>query len=152
MARKPYPGIDGMRNVQRLLKPQNPRIGDINVEDLIDNRYIRKLDDSGFFDRVYGRVTLIALFREMGDRPCRSGQFENVHACIGAVDDINVAAIVDFWVVRLNRNLAALAAARLRYTAFVGLLRDGGNVIAYLFGTIRIANIDRTHAGIEVGD
>ena len=53
MARKPYPGIDGMRNVQRLLKSK-PRIGDINVEDLIDNRYIRKLDESGFFDRVYG--------------------------------------------------------------------------------------------------
>jgi hypothetical protein len=56
MARKSYPGIDGMRNVQRLLKTQNPRIGDINVEDLVDNRYIRKLDESGFFDRVYGNA------------------------------------------------------------------------------------------------
>ena len=55
MARKPYPGIDGMRNVPRLLKSK-PRIGDINVEDLIDNRSIRKLDESGFFDRVYGNA------------------------------------------------------------------------------------------------
>jgi hypothetical protein len=55
MARKPYPASEGMRNVQRLLKTQNPRIGDVNVEDLVDNRYIRKLDESGFFDRIYGK-------------------------------------------------------------------------------------------------
>ncbi len=54
MARKPYPAIEGMRNVQRLLKTQNPRIADVNVEDLVDNRFIRKLDESGFFDRIYG--------------------------------------------------------------------------------------------------
>lgn len=53
MARKPYPAVDGMRNVQRLLAMQNPRIGEINIEDLIDSRFIKKLDDSGFFDRLY---------------------------------------------------------------------------------------------------
>jgi NitT/TauT family transport system substrate-binding protein len=55
MSRKPYPAIEGMRNVQRLLKTQNPRIGDVNVEDLVDNRFIRKLDESGFFERIYGK-------------------------------------------------------------------------------------------------
>jgi ABC-type nitrate/sulfonate/bicarbonate transport system substrate-binding protein len=55
LARKPYPAIEGMRNVQRLLKTQNPRIAEVNVEDLVDNRYIRKLDESGFFDRIYGK-------------------------------------------------------------------------------------------------
>ena len=55
MARKPYPAVEGMRNVQRLLKTQNPRIGDVNVEDLVDSRFIRKLDESGFFDRIYGK-------------------------------------------------------------------------------------------------
>jgi NitT/TauT family transport system substrate-binding protein len=55
MSRKPYPAIEGMRNVQRLLKTQNPRIGDVNVEDLVDNRFIRKLDDSGFFEKIYGK-------------------------------------------------------------------------------------------------
>ena len=56
MARKPYPAIEGMRNVQRLLKTQNPRIGEINVEDLVDSRFIRKLDESGFFERIYGNA------------------------------------------------------------------------------------------------
>ena len=55
MARKPYPAIEGMRNVQRLLKTQNPRIADVNVDDLVDNRFIRNLDESGFFDRIYGK-------------------------------------------------------------------------------------------------
>jgi ABC-type nitrate/sulfonate/bicarbonate transport system substrate-binding protein len=54
MARKPYPAIDGLRNVQRLTKAQNPRIADVNVEDLVDSRFIRKLDESGFIDRLYG--------------------------------------------------------------------------------------------------
>ena len=55
LARKPYPAVEGMRNVQRLLKTQNPRIGEVNVEDLVDNRHIRKLDESGFFERIYGK-------------------------------------------------------------------------------------------------
>src|SRR5262249_8116325 len=35
MARKPFPTLAGMRNVQRLLRTQNPRIADINIEDLV---------------------------------------------------------------------------------------------------------------------
>ncbi len=54
MARKPYPAIDGLRNIQRLTKAQNPRIAEVNVEDLVDNRFMRKLDESGFIDRLYG--------------------------------------------------------------------------------------------------
>ena len=57
LARKPYPAVEGMRNVQRLLKTQNPRIGEVNIEDLVDNRYSRKLDERGFFDRIYGKYT-----------------------------------------------------------------------------------------------
>jgi hypothetical protein len=53
MARKPHPAVAGMGNVQRLLKTQNPRIGEINIEDLSDNRLMKKLDDSGFIDRLY---------------------------------------------------------------------------------------------------
>ncbi len=53
MARKPFPAIAGLRNIQRLLKGQNPRIGDINLEELVDARFMRKLDESGFIDRLY---------------------------------------------------------------------------------------------------
>jgi hypothetical protein len=53
IARKPYPAVEGMRNVQRLLKTQNPRIGEVNIDDLVDSRFIKRLDESGFFERLY---------------------------------------------------------------------------------------------------
>jgi len=45
--------LEGLRNVQRLLKMRNPKIGEIKAEDIIDNRIMRKLEDSGFIERVY---------------------------------------------------------------------------------------------------
>ena len=48
LERKPFPSIAGMRNTQRLLKPRNPKLETIKVEELIDDRIIRRLDESGF--------------------------------------------------------------------------------------------------------
>jgi len=52
MSLKPYPSVDGLRNIQRLTKLQNPKIADVKVEDLVDSRFVRKLDESGFIDRL----------------------------------------------------------------------------------------------------
>ncbi len=52
--RKPYPSLDGLRNAQRLMAQQNPKIATLKVEDLVDSRFVRKLDESGFIDRLYG--------------------------------------------------------------------------------------------------
>jgi NitT/TauT family transport system substrate-binding protein len=54
MSRKPYPAVEGLRNVQRFTKIQNPRIAEVKVEELVDNRFVRRLDESGFIDRLYG--------------------------------------------------------------------------------------------------
>ena len=51
--RKPYVSIEAMRILQRLLKTQNPKIGHIKVENLIDASVIKKLDDSSFFEKLY---------------------------------------------------------------------------------------------------
>ena len=51
--RKPYVPIDGLRTLQRIMKTQNPKIGDVKVDNLVDSSIIKKLDDSGFFDRLY---------------------------------------------------------------------------------------------------
>jgi len=51
--RKPLASLEGMRNLQRLLKPRNPKIGELKVEDVVDNRIMRKLDESGFIDRAF---------------------------------------------------------------------------------------------------
>ena len=51
--RKPYPSIDGLRSAQRLMAQQNPRIAALNLEQLAEPRFVRRLDESGFIDRLY---------------------------------------------------------------------------------------------------
>jgi NitT/TauT family transport system substrate-binding protein len=51
--RKPYPSLEGLRNAQRLMALQNPKIGTLKIEDLIDSRFVRGLDETGFIDRLY---------------------------------------------------------------------------------------------------
>ena len=53
LEKKPFPSIEGLRNTQRLLKPRNPKLGTIKVEELIDDRIIRRLDESGFIGRLH---------------------------------------------------------------------------------------------------
>jgi hypothetical protein len=50
---KPYVSLEGIRNIQRLIKIQNPIIGNVKVDELIDNRPLKKLEDSGFLQRTY---------------------------------------------------------------------------------------------------
>ena len=50
--RRPIPMVDGMHNIRRLLAMLNPKIASVKVEDLIDSRLIRKLDESGFIDKI----------------------------------------------------------------------------------------------------
>lgn len=50
--RKPFPSIEGLRNIRRLMATQNPKAANVKIEDLIDNRIIRKLDENGYMDRV----------------------------------------------------------------------------------------------------
>jgi hypothetical protein len=50
---KPLPSLNNLRNVQRMLKTRNPKIGEIKTEEVIDARIMRKLDESGVIDRAY---------------------------------------------------------------------------------------------------
>ena len=51
--RKPFASLEGLRNAQRLLKARNPKVGEVKAEDVIDSRLMKKLDDSGFIDKLY---------------------------------------------------------------------------------------------------
>lgn len=51
--RKPYPTVEGLRNIQRLLSRFNPDISKVAVEEAVDMRFLEKLDKSGFIDEVY---------------------------------------------------------------------------------------------------
>jgi ABC-type nitrate/sulfonate/bicarbonate transport system substrate-binding protein len=53
LEKKPYPSMEGVRNVQRLMANSNPRVGEIKLEEIVDRSLVRKLDDSGFIDRMY---------------------------------------------------------------------------------------------------
>jgi hypothetical protein len=52
LERKLSPSIEGLRNTQRLLKPRNPKLETIKVEELIDDRIVRRLEESGFIGRL----------------------------------------------------------------------------------------------------
>ena len=56
--RKPYPSLEAMRNIQRLMALHNPKVAGVRVEELIEPRFIRKLNESGFIEKVsaaYGK-------------------------------------------------------------------------------------------------
>lgn len=50
--RKPFPSLEGLRNIRRLMATQNPKAANVKIEDLIDARIIRKLDENGFIEKV----------------------------------------------------------------------------------------------------
>jgi hypothetical protein len=52
---KPYPSLEGLKNMQRLLAMQNPRLADVNPANLMDNTFIRRLEESGFFAQLQAR-------------------------------------------------------------------------------------------------
>lgn len=54
MERKPYPSLEGLRNVRRLLALRNPKVASVQVEELVETRFLRRLDESGFIDALYG--------------------------------------------------------------------------------------------------
>jgi hypothetical protein len=53
MDKKPFPSLDGLRNIQRLMKLRNPKLGSAKVEDLVDDRILRRLDASGYIDKLF---------------------------------------------------------------------------------------------------
>lgn len=53
LERKPFPSLEGLRNIQRLMKLRNPKVEKLKVEELVDDRFVRGLDQNGFIDRLY---------------------------------------------------------------------------------------------------
>ena len=51
--KKPIPSIQGLRNIQRFLQTRNPKVGEVKLEELIDDSLVRELDKSGYYDRIY---------------------------------------------------------------------------------------------------
>jgi NitT/TauT family transport system substrate-binding protein len=52
--RKPYPSLDGFKIVIKYVAEQNPKAAAVKVEEIVDNSWLKRLDDEKFFDKVYG--------------------------------------------------------------------------------------------------
>jgi ABC-type nitrate/sulfonate/bicarbonate transport system substrate-binding protein len=52
---KPYPSLEGLKNMQRLLAMQNPKLADVNPASLLDSSILRRLEDSGFLAQMQAR-------------------------------------------------------------------------------------------------
>jgi ABC-type nitrate/sulfonate/bicarbonate transport system substrate-binding protein len=50
---KPYPSVKGLENLQKFMKTQDPRVAQVKAEALNDTRFIRKLEESGFLEKVF---------------------------------------------------------------------------------------------------
>jgi NitT/TauT family transport system substrate-binding protein len=55
LEKKPYVAAEGLRNIQRIMATLNAKVIRSKIEDIIDNRFIRKLDESGFIDALYAK-------------------------------------------------------------------------------------------------
>jgi ABC-type nitrate/sulfonate/bicarbonate transport system substrate-binding protein len=55
--REPYPTVEGLRVFQRLMKQQSPEVAQVKVEELVDERVVRRLDSSGFIAQAYDYTT-----------------------------------------------------------------------------------------------
>jgi len=50
--RKAVVSIDGLKNIQRFMKLRNPKIGDINLDRLVDESILRDLEKSGVLEQT----------------------------------------------------------------------------------------------------
>jgi len=51
---KPYPRLDTLKRMQQIIGTHDPRVLDVALDSLIDDRFVRALDETGAIDRIYG--------------------------------------------------------------------------------------------------
>jgi hypothetical protein len=51
--RKPYASVAAIQNMQRVMALNDPKMLNVKVEDLFEDRFVRKLDQSGVIDQLY---------------------------------------------------------------------------------------------------
>jgi hypothetical protein len=99
----------------------------------------------------FGFFYLLLRLAEVGRLTCRAREFDDVQARVGPIYRVNVAPVVHFHIVGLNRDLAVLGGA-LPCAPLIRLVGDRRNVIPDLLRTIRIAYIQSAHTGVEMRD
>jgi ABC-type nitrate/sulfonate/bicarbonate transport system substrate-binding protein len=60
LRQKPYPRLDTLKQMQRIIGTHDRRVLDVPLERLIDDRFVRALDESGVIGRIYGHYGINA--------------------------------------------------------------------------------------------
>jgi hypothetical protein len=63
--RKPFPSLEGLRNVQRLMRLQNPAVAGLKTENLIDGKLMKELDETASTTSFTPPTELTQLTQEM---------------------------------------------------------------------------------------
>ena len=53
MPNVPYPTRPGIAVIKSFLERNEPALRALSIDDQIDNQFVRELEQSGFFDRLY---------------------------------------------------------------------------------------------------
>lgn len=53
LTRKPYPSLERLRNMQRIMSSHDPSVLGVEIDKLIDDCFVRKLETNGFIDEAY---------------------------------------------------------------------------------------------------
>jgi ABC-type nitrate/sulfonate/bicarbonate transport system substrate-binding protein len=53
IVRKPYPSVERLRNMQRVMGLADRKAADVDVASLLDDRFVQKADQEGVIDRAY---------------------------------------------------------------------------------------------------
>lgn len=48
-----FPSVEGLNNLQRMMKLRNPAVSDLKAESLIDAKLIQELDCRGYIGQLY---------------------------------------------------------------------------------------------------
>lgn len=51
----PYPPVEGYQTILQDLASTNPKAAQVNAKELVDPRYVKELEDSGFIKSLYGK-------------------------------------------------------------------------------------------------
>src|SRR5438552_12641729 len=89
--------------------------------------------------------------RRSGDRPGAARELQDVQPGVGAIDQIDEAALVGLDVVALDRGLALVLSVHLD-AARIGVRGDRRDEEADFLRPVGIAHVERANAGVEEGD
>ena len=53
LKRKPYASLTALKKMQRVIAIHDARVLKLKIEDLIEDRFVRKLDENGTIDQLY---------------------------------------------------------------------------------------------------